>query len=286
MAGGTGSRLAPITLAVSKQLLPIHNKPMIYYPIGTMMLAGIREILLISTARDLKSFQTLFGDGSNFGISIEYQIQSQPKGIAEAFIIGSDFVGNQDVALILGDNIFHGTGLGHQLSTFTSPINAGNIFGYQVQNPKEYGVVEFGPDGKVLSIEEKPAIPKSNFAIPGLYFYKSVVTDVAKEVRPSPRGELEITSINQYFLAQNQLGAQILPRGTAWLDTGTVESLDAASSYVRVIEGRQGNMICCLEEIALQQGWVSPESVLKNISLRTDNHYYSYVKRVTNEYTQ
>ena len=256
LAGGTGSRLWPITKGVSKQLLPVYDKPLIHYPIGTLFLAGIRDILIITTPEDLISFQRLLGDGSQYGVSFSYETQPKPNGLAEAFIIGEDFINGQNVALVLGDNIFHGVGLGQQLESIDSNYGA-TIFAYKVADPERYGVVEFSENGKVVSIEEKPAFPKSRFAIPGLYFYDKNVVEYAKSLQPSHRGELEITAINERYLSEQTLMTIILERGTTWLDTGTIQSLQAASNYVQIIEERQGNKISCLEEIGWRKGWIS-----------------------------
>lgn len=255
LAGGTGSRLWPITLGVSKQLLPIYDKPLIHFPLGTLMLAGISEIAIITTPEDQSAFRRLLGDGSELGVKFEYITQPKPEGLAQAFILGEDFIGREKVALILGDNIFHGAGLGTKLRSLKD-IKGAHIFGYKVSDPERYGVLELATDGKVISLEEKPVVPKSQLAIPGLYFYDSSVVDHAKEVLPSPRGELEITAINQRYLERGLLSTTVLERGTAWLDTGTLESLHAASSYVKVVEERQGNKIGCLEEIAWRNGWI------------------------------
>jgi glucose-1-phosphate thymidylyltransferase len=260
LAGGSGSRLWPITRGVSKQLLPIYDKPLIHYPIATLMLAGIREILIITTSEDKASFSRLLGDGSDLGISIDFATQDKPNGLAEAFIIGESFISGECVALILGDNIFHGSGLGTQLAAYQD-VQGAQIFAYKVMDPKRYGIVEFGGDGRVVSIEEKPEEPKSSYAIPGLYFYDKNVVSIAKQVKPSKRGELEITSVNQSYLALGALHITILQRGTVWLDTGTSESLFDASSYVRVIEERQGLKVACLEEIAWNNGWISLDNL-------------------------
>ena len=279
LAGGTGSRLWPITRSVSKQLLPVYDKPLIHYPLGTLMLAGIREVLVITTPNDSALFQSLLGDGSQIGISIEYAVQNQPNGLAESFLIGEKFISKENVALILGDNIFHGVGLGRQLSE-VEDLNGAQICAYQVNDPERYGVVEFDKDGHVVSIEEKPKFPKSNFVVPGLYFYNSSVVDVAREIVPSARGELEITSVNEYYLHERKLNVQVLERGTTWLDTGTFESLHAAASYVRIIEERQGNKISCLEEIAWRNGWISDLELGVAIKSYRDNDFAKYLTKL------
>ena len=256
LAGGTGSRLWPITKGISKQLLPVFDKPLIHYPVGTLFLAGIKEILIITTPEDLCQFQKLLGDGSQYGALFEYATQETPNGLAEAFVIGEKFIAGGDVALILGDNIFHGVGLGKQLREIGSKSGA-TIFAYQVADPERYGVVEFAKDGKVISIEEKPVNPKSKFVVPGLYFYDSQVVEIAKAIKPSERGELEITSVNEHYLNLGQLTLKVLERGITWLDTGTIQTLHAASSYVQIIEERQGSKISCLEEISWQNGWIT-----------------------------
>lgn len=281
LAGGTGSRLWPITKGVSKQLLPVYDKPLIHYPLGTLFLAGIKEILIITTPQDRPAFERLLGDGSLYGCSFDYASQEKPNGLAEAFIIGEEFIGDSDVALVLGDNIFHGVGLGTQLRSITTE-NGATIFAYKVSSPQSYGVVEFSPDGIVVSIEEKPTMPKSNFAVPGLYFYDSKVVEIARTIRPSVRGELEITSINEHYMSQGRLNTRILDRGTTWLDTGTFESLHAASSYVQIIEERQGSKISCLEEVAWRNGWISDESLNRIGRSYNDNPYGKYLMDLLN----
>ena len=276
LAGGTGSRLWPITKGVSKQLLPVYDKPLIHYPIGTLFLAGIRDILIITTPEDLHGFQRLLGDGSQYGVSFSYETQSKPNGLAEAFIIGEDFINGQNVTLILGDNIFHGSGLGQHLQSIDSNFGA-TIFAYKVADPERYGVVEFSEDGKVVSIEEKPAFPKSCFAIPGLYFYDKNVVEYAKSIKPSHRGELEITAINERYLSEQMLTTKVLERGTTWLDTGTVQSLLAASNYVQIIEERQGNKISCLEEIGWRKGWISDADLLLLAKSYGNSTYAQYL---------
>ncbi len=282
LAGGSGTRLHPLTLAVSKQLMPIYDKPMIYYPISVLMNAGINEILIITTPHDNASFKTLLGDGSQFGCKFEYAIQEVPNGLAQAFVIGEKFIGNDKVALVLGDNIFYGTGLGRLLETRTDP-NGGMVFAYHVSDPERYGVVEFDKNNKALSIEEKPENPRSSYAVPGLYFYNNDVIEIAKTLEPSPRGEYEITDINKVYLERGQLEVAILDRGTAWLDTGTHASLMQAAQFVQVIEERQGLKIGCLEEIAFRKGFISKEQLIKIAEPLIKSGYGNYLIDLVNE---
>jgi glucose-1-phosphate thymidylyltransferase len=276
LAGGTGSRLWPVTIGVSKQLLPVYDKPLIYYPLSTLMSAGIRDILVITTPEDALAFERVLGDGSQFGISISYAIQTKPEGLAQAFLIGETFIGSDPCALVLGDNIFHGTGLGAELKT-ASAISGAQIFAYRVSEPSAYGVVEFSEDGRVLSIEEKPTGPKSNFAVPGLYFYDNSVVDIVKHIKPSARGELEITAVNNHYLQRGELSVRVLPEGTAWLDSGTFQSLHDAASYVRVIEERQGIKVGCPEEIAWRMNWISDEQLVQTGNLLKAGGYGNYI---------
>ncbi|WP_294632967.1 glucose-1-phosphate thymidylyltransferase RfbA [uncultured Rothia sp.] len=276
LAGGTGSRLHPITQGISKQLTPVYDKPMIYYPLSTLMLAGIRDILIITTPADQEQFQRLLGDGSRFGINLEYKVQPSPDGLAQAFILGADFIGNAPVALVLGDNIFYGPGLGTQLATYEQKDGA-TVFAYRVADPRAYGVVEFDENFNALSIEEKPENPKSDYAIPGLYFYDSKVVEYARQIKPSPRGELEITDLNRVYLEQGKLKVEVLPRGTAWLDTGTFDSLADATNFIRTVQSRQGLSVGCPEEIAWRHGWLSDEQLRDIATPLVKSGYGSYL---------
>ena len=277
MAGGSGTRLHPITQGVSKQLLPVYDKPMIYYPLSVLMMAGIREVLVISTPEDMPGFERLLGDGSRIGIQISYEVQPSPDGLAQAFLIGEEFIGNEKVCLVLGDNIFYGSGLGTALKSNVD-VEGGHVFAYHVSNPSEYGVVEFDETGRAVSIEEKPSNPRSNYAVPGLYFYDNSVVEVAKSIKPSARGELEISSINDHYLTANKLTVTVLDRGTAWLDTGTVDSLIAAGEFVQVIEKRQGFKIGCIEEIAWRQGFITDSQLNEIAKPLIKSGYGDYLK--------
>ena len=279
LAGGTGSRLWPITTSVSKQLLPVYDKPLIYYPLSTLMLAGIKDVLVITRPEDRFLFEKLLLDGHQFGINIEFADQAKPAGIAEAFIIGQEFIGQDSVCLILGDNIFYGAGLGQQLSQLNT-ANMATIFAYEVQDPQRYGVVEFSNNGTVISIEEKPLVPKSNFAIPGIYFYPNSIIEIAQNVEPSLRGELEITDVNLVYMGLEKLNCVRLPRGAAWFDTGTIDSLNDASNFLRAIELRQGLKIGCPEEVALTLGLISPQRLSAFVSQYPNNEYRNYIERI------
>lgn len=286
LAGGSGTRLYPVTKGVSKQLLPIYDKPMVYYPISTLMLAGIRDILIISTPQDLPAFQRLLGDGSDFGVNLSYAEQPSPDGLAQAFVIGKDFIGDDSVCLVLGDNIFHGPSFANVLKEAVHNVDINNkatVFGYWVDDPERYGVAEFDKKGNCISIEEKPQHPKSNYAVVGLYFYPNSVVDIAASIKPSARGEYEITTVNQEYLEKGDLMVKTLPRGFAWLDTGTHDSLAEASIYVEVLEKRQGLKIACLEGIAYRQGWISKEKILEVANPLRHNQYGKYLLKVVDE---
>ncbi len=284
LAGGSGTRLYPITLGISKQLLPVYDKPMIYYPISVLMLAGIKEILIISTPQDIDSYKQLLGDGSNFGVSFNYAVQSSPNGLAEAFTIGESFIGESNVALILGDNIFYGQNFTSNLINAINNNKGGTIFGYHVQDPERFGVVDFDEQGDVLSIQEKPELPKSSYAVTGLYFYDNRVIDIAKNIKPSMRGELEITDVNMAYLKIKQLTVEILGRGFAWLDTGTHDALIEAGQFVQTVEHRQGLKVACLEEIAYQQGWITLETLLEQANKFMKTAYGTYLLKVAENY--
>ena len=286
LAGGSGTRLYPITKGISKQLIPIFDKPMVYYPVSILMLAGIREILIISTPQDLPAFKILLGDGSDYGVSFTYAEQPSPDGLAQAFIIGEKFIGDDSVCLVLGDNIFHGSGLRRMLRNAVETAEKNHkatVFGYRVNDPERYGVVEFDAEGQCISIEEKPEQPRSNYAVVGLYFYPNKVVEVAKTIRPSKRGELEITTVNQRFLEDNELMVQTLGRGFAWLDTGTHDSLSEASTFIEVIEKRTGLKVGCLEGIALKQGWISPEKIRELAQPMIKNQYGQYLLKLAED---
>jgi glucose-1-phosphate thymidylyltransferase len=282
LAGGSGTRLHPITYAISKQIMPVYDKPMIYYPLSTLMLAGIQDILIISTPHDLPQFKRLLGDGSQLGLRFTYAEQAVPNGLAQAFVIGADFIGNDNVALVLGDNIFYGSGLGEQLSKNNKP-DGGIVYAYHVSDPERYGVVEFDKNNKVISIEEKPTQPKSSYAVPGLYFYDNEVVAIARDLKPGPRGEYEITDVNKEYLRRGKLKVSILDRGTAWLDTGTFDSLMQASQFVQVIEQRQGIKIACIEEIAYRKGFITKEQLITVAQPLLKSGYGQYLMNVLKE---
>ncbi len=277
LAGGSGTRLYPSTIAVSKQMLTVYDKPMIYYPVSTLMLAGIKDILIISTPRDLPGFKELFGDGSQFGVNFEYAVQDAPRGLADAFIIGEKFIGNDNVCLVLGDNIFYGYRFSERLKNAVSRTQGATIFGYHVSNPKEFGVVEFDDDGNVLSIEEKPQQPKSNYAVPGLYFYDNNVCEIAKNVKPSARGEIEITSINNEYLKRGELKVELFGRGMAWLDTGNHRAMQAACNFIEAVQTRQGQYVSCLEEIAYRRGFITKQQLLQQAEKLAKTEYGEYL---------
>jgi glucose-1-phosphate thymidylyltransferase len=280
LAGGSGTRLYPITMAVSKQLLPVYDKPMIYYPLSTLMLAGIRDILIITTPEDQSQFKRLLGDGAQFGVRLCYEVQPRPEGLAQAFLIGENFIGTDTVALVLGDNIFYGHGMVEDLRAATTRPNGATVFAYQVRDPERYGVVEFDESWRAISLEEKPARPRSSWAVTGLYFYDNRVIEIARSLKPSPRGELEITDVNRAYLELGELRVQRLGRGIAWLDTGTYESLQQASGFIQVLQERQGLMVACLEEIAFRQGWISAEDVATVARPMLKNAYGQYLMQI------
>lgn len=282
LAGGTGSRLHPITRGISKQLMPVYDKPMVYYPLSTLMMAGIRDVLVITTPKDADQFERLLGDGSQWGMSITYAVQHRPDGLAQAFILGADFIGDETVALVLGDNIFFGSGLGTRLRDNTAVVG-GSIFAFRVSDPSAYGVVEFDDGGVVLSIEEKPVRPKSSYAVPGLYFYDNDVIDIARSLAPSPRGELEITAVNAEYLRRGTLTVSVLPRGTAWFDTGTFDGLMEASQYVHVVEARQGQKIGCVEEVAWRNGWIDDNALARHAEDQRKSGYGLYLSGLIDE---
>lgn len=284
LAGGSGTRLYPLTKSISKQILPVYDKPMIYYPLSVLMLAGIREILIISTTRDIESFKELLGNGNDIGLELSYKIQEQPNGLAEAFIVGEDFIGNNSVALVLGDNIFYGSDFGNRVKEAAKLKSGGIILGCQVKDPRAYGVVEVDTNGTAISIEEKPENPKSSFAVPGLYFFDSTVVEIAKSVQPSPRGEIEITSVIEHYLLKGDLKVHLMGRGLAWLDTGTHESLLEASNFVEAIQKRQGLYVACIEEIAFRRGYISKDNLIKLAEPLKKTAYGQYILDVANEY--
>ena len=282
LAGGSGTRLYPITKSISKQIIPVYDKPMIYYPLSVLMLAGIREILIISTPKDIHLYEDLLGDGAQLGLQLSYKIQPSPDGLAQAFILGDEFIGNDSVCLVLGDNIFYGYGFGQILMETASMKDGAVVFGYYVKDPERYGVVEFNSQGQVLSLEEKPAAPKSNYAVTGLYFYSNDVVEKAKSLKPSQRGELEITDLNRLYLEENRLTVKLLGRGFAWLDTGTHDSLLQASNYIATIEHRQGLKVSCIEEIAYRRGFITKEQLLQLADIYRNNQYGAYLKSLIN----